>query len=533
MVEPAAPVFLQIMSDATKTARSLAGIAGVVAAATLLSKLAGLVREQVIAAEFGTGPAKDAYVYAYVIPGFLFVLLGGINGPFHSSIISVLAKRPQEEAAPLVETITTLVGGVLLLVTVGLLLFAEPLIRLSAYSAPPEVLRIAVDQFRIMAPLALLSGLIGIGFGTLNAADLYWLPSVSPIFSSGALIAAIWLFADRFGPAVLAWGTLAGAVLQWLVQIPPQWKAGMGTPKLRFDFWRPGMAELIRLMGPATLSSGMLLVSVSVSLFFASQLPQGAAAALSYAQFLVLTPLGILSNVILVPYLPIFSRLTAPESWPELKQRIRQSLVLTALTMLPLGALMSVLALPTVRVIYERGAFSQTDSQLVSSVLVAYAVGMFVYLGRDVLVRVFYALGDGETPFKVSLWSVGLNVLFCALFTRTVGAPGLALATAAVNLVSMAIMLGILDRRLNGLPWRSLAVPLVGLALGSGLTGLASWGVFQGTQSLWGSEGLWLQLGQIALASGAGLAVFALCASQLRLPEVELFVNRLRAKLKR
>ncbi len=98
------------------------GIAGIVAIATLISKLFGLVRQQAIAAAFGVGPAFGAYNFAYVIPGFLFVLLGGINGPFHSAIVSVLAKRKREEVAPIVETITTLVVGILLLVTVGLII---------------------------------------------------------------------------------------------------------------------------------------------------------------------------------------------------------------------------------------------------------------------------------------------------------------------------------------------------------------------------------------------------------------------------
>lgn len=108
------------MSDLKKTSRSLAGIAGIVAVATLLSKVIGLFRQQAIAAAFGVGPAFGAYNFAYVIPGFLLILLGGINGPFHSAIVSVLAKRNREEVAPIVETITTLVVGLLLFVTIAL-----------------------------------------------------------------------------------------------------------------------------------------------------------------------------------------------------------------------------------------------------------------------------------------------------------------------------------------------------------------------------------------------------------------------------
>ncbi len=511
-----------------KPQRSLARIATIVAIATLLSKLAGLVRQQAIAAEFGVGAAVDAYSYAYVIPGFLFVLLGGINGPFHSSIISVVLKQPPEKAAPLVETITTVVGGLLLLVTALLMLFAEPLVQLIAPGASPEIQALAAEQFRIMAPLAVLSGLIGIGFGTLNAADQYWLPSISPLLSSLAVILGIWFFADTLGPAVLAWGTLAGGVLQWLVQIPAQWHSGMGTLRLRFDLNRPEVRELIRLMGPATLSSGMLLISVYISLFFASQLPVGAASALSYSQLLFLTPLGILSNVILVPYMPIFSRLARPDQWPELKERIRQSLVLTALSMMPLGAMMAALALPAVRVVYERRAFDFAASQLVAALLLVYAIGMFFYLARDVIVRVFYALEDGRTPLYVTLWGLAFNALFCFFFTQAFGAIGLAMATVGVNTVSLMALVWVLQRRLKGLPWGQLLPPLLGVAFASGLCGVAAWSTLRALQWLWGSDGLLVQLLQLAIAGSVSLGVFGLAIAPLKLPELEFFLAKVR-----
>ena len=197
------------MSEEQKPSRSLAGIAGIVAVATLISKVFGLVRQQAIAAAFGVGIAVDAYNYAYIVPGFLLVLLGGINGPFHSAIVSVMAKRKREEAAPIIETITTLIGGILLLVTIGLIVFAEPIVNLVApgLSATETGLAIresAVQQLQIMAPMALLSGAIGIGFGTLNAADMYWLPSISPLFSSVALIGGLGALAitrSAFRPA--------------------------------------------------------------------------------------------------------------------------------------------------------------------------------------------------------------------------------------------------------------------------------------------------------------------------------------------
>lgn len=531
------------MSKQHQSSRSLTGIAGIVAVATLISKIFGLVRQQAIAAAFGVGVAADAYNYAYVIPGFLLILLGGINGPFHSAIVSVLTKRQKEEAAPLVETVTTVVGGLLLLVTIALVFFAAPIIDLvapglnqTAYGL--EVRAIAIQQLQIMAPMALLAGLIGIGFGTLNAANQYWLPSVSPLFSSITVIVGLGILGLQLGEKitnpqyamlgglVLAWGTLAGAILQWLAQVPAQWRSGMGTLRLRFDFNQPGVREIMKIMGPATFSSGMTHINLYIILILASYIPQ-AAAALTYASLLVQTPLGIVSNVILVPMLPIFSRLADPIDWPELKLRIRQALLLTGITMLPLGAIMITLAVPIVRVVYERYAFDQAASQLVASLLVAHGIGMFVYLGRDVIVRVFYALGDGNTPFRVSMGSIFLNALLAYILVQQFGAPGLVLATVGVNLTSMLLLLWLLDRKLNGLPWREWSLPILGLTGGSFVAGLASWGTLWGSQQIWSSEGLLMQLLQLSVSGLVGIGVFALFVTRLNLPEVDIFVLRL------
>ncbi|MFZ4667177.1 MAG: murein biosynthesis integral membrane protein MurJ, partial [Prochlorotrichaceae cyanobacterium] len=524
-------------------------IATIVAAATLISKLFGLVRQQAIAAAFGTGAAFDAYNYAYVIPGFLLILLGGINGPFHSAIVSVLAKQEHKNAAALVETITTLVGVALLILTVGMIGFADPLINLVApgLSQTPDgefIHGIAVQQLQIMAPMAVLAGFIGIGFGTLNAADQYWLPSISPLFSSATVILGIgglWLvLGDKIvvseyavlGGAVLAGSTLAGAILQWLVQLPPQWKAGYGGLRLRFDPRRSGVKEVFQVLGPATFSSGMLQINVYTDLFFASYIPQ-AAAALGYAGLLAMTPLGILSNMILVPLMPVFSRLAEPENWDELKQRMRQGLLVTGLTMLPIGCLFVVLAKPIVQLVYERGAFQRESSEIVASLVVAYGVGMFVYLGRDVLVRVFYALGDGNTPFRVSIFNILLNAALDYLCVRVFdgGAAGLVYATVGVNLFSLILFVIILDRRLNGLPIVNWAIDLAKLTIVSVMAGGLAWGVSRVIIANLGQENLLTLSINLGLSGLVGTVSFIALALCLKIPEVDTFFQQLRERL--
>lgn len=534
------------MSD-TKPNRSLANIAGIVAAATLISKVFGLVRQQAIAAAFAVGPVADAYNFAYVIPGFLLVLLGGINGPFHSAIVSVVAKRKREEIGPLIESISTLITLVLLGVAIIMVFFAAPIIDFVAQGlgeTDPTARAIAIRQLQVMAPMAVFAGLIGIGFGTLNADDQYWLPSVSPMFSSVAVIVGLGLLyaaigsditnPDYFmlGGLVLAGTTLLGAILQWLVQLPALWRSGLGRLRLRFNWQDSGVRDVFKILAPATFSSGMMQINVFTDLFFASYIP-ATAAALGYANLLVQTPLGIISNVILVPFLPIFARLASPENWPELKERIRQSLMLTALTMLPLGALIMTLALPIVQVIYERGAFDLGAAQIVTSVLIAYGLGMFVYLARDVLVRVYYALGDAQTPFRISLVNIGLNAVLDYFFIRWFGAPGLVLATVGVNITSTLAMVFLLDRKLNGLPWLQWSKSIIILTLLGGLAGLAAWGARLGLEQVLGIEGFINRLVQLAIASAAGLAVFSIGTILLRIPEATLLVNRIKGRFSR
>jgi len=533
--------------------RSLRRIALIVAVATALSKVAGLVRQQVIAAAFGVGAAYDAYNYAYVLPGFLLILLGGINGPFHSAMVSVLARRPREDGAHVLAAINTIVGAGLIGVTLVLLVAADPLITLVGPGLDAERHAIAVLELRWMAPMALFAGLIGLGFGALNAADVFWLPSVSPLLSSVAVIGGLGLLWWQLGPAlalpqqavlggiVLAASTTLGALLQWLIQLPALAKQGLNKFQLVWDWKHSGVQEVLQVMGPATLSSGMLQINVFTDLFFASGI-LGAAAGLGYANLLVQTPLGLLSNALLVPLLPVFARLTAPADRPALIDRIRQGLMLSSASMLPLGALFVALAGPIVALVYERGAFDHQAAVIVTSLLMAYGFGMPVYLGRDVLVRVFYALGDGNTPFRLSVAGIGLNVIFDWLLVGgptpwgqqlpalNFGAPGLVLATVGVNAITCLALLLALQARLGGLPLRAWARDSLLLLSAAVVAGGAAWALASFVAWPEGLVGRALQMG---LSGALGLAVYGWMATAARVPEAEQLSNQVIAQLKR
>ena len=554
MAPHAAPMRLHNAAIARASmARSLKAIAVVVTLGTLLSKVGGLVRQLVIAAAFGVGAAYDAYNYAYVLPGFLLILLGGINGPFHSAMVSVLSRRPREEGAHILAALNTTVSALLLAVTVLLVLAADPLISLVGPGLSPELHAIAVVQLQVMAPMALLAGLIGLGFGSLNAADEFWIPAVSPLMSSLALLVGVgllwWQLGGQIGSPsfamlgglVLAAATLVGAFAQWLIQLPALMRQGLARFKLVWDWKHPGVREVWRVMGPATLSSGMLQINVFTDLFFASGIV-GAAAGLGYANLLVQTPLGLISNALLVPLLPTFARLTAPDDQPQLLARIRQGLMLSTASMVPIGALFIALGTPIVALVYERGAFDASAAQLVAALLMAYGLGMPAYLGRDVLVRVFYALGDGITPFRLSLAGIGLNVIFDWLLVGgptpwgnqspfNFGASGLVLATVAINVLTCLALLLVLKRRMPAMtliPW---GMDTTRLLLAGVLTGCMVWGLSLGVDWPLGWLGL---LARVGIPSLLGLAFFGLVGSALGVAEVQeigtMLLRRLRLR---
>ncbi len=529
--------------------RSLGNIAAVVTSGTLISKIGGLIRQLVIAGTFGVGAAYDAYNYAYILPGFCLILLGGINGPFHNAIVSVLSRKSKREASHVLCTINTLTSTGLILITSILLIAADPIINIVGPGLSPEIHKIAVIQLQIMAPISLLAGLIGIGFGSLNAHGEFFIPAISPVLSSLVIITFVGIFWFDQGAVIeskqlavqggvtLAIATLIGAFMQWLIQIPALKRKGISSFKLSWDWRHPGVKEVLKIIGPATLSSGMLQINVFTDLFFASGII-GAAAGLSYANFIIQAPLGLISNALLIPLLPTFSKLTHPKDQEELIARLRQGLMLSTASMIAVGAIFMALGTPIVTLIYSRGAFEGSAIELVAGILIAYGFGMPFYLGRDLLVRVFYALGDSITPFRLSVIGIVLNVFFDWLLLGgptpsgnqlpfNFGAPGLVIATVVINCFTCTALLGKLNSRLSGLPLKDWAQDGLKLLFSGFASGCTAWII--NTRIQW-PFGFISQTLDIGLSIGISIYVFFLLGQILRVKEVGELIMIFRKK---
>jgi len=521
----------------------------IVSLGTLLSKFGGMARQLVIAGAFGISAAYDAYNYAYIIPGFFLVLLGGINGPLHNSMVTLLADKNKFDSRLFISSINNIFSLILLLISFFIFFSSDFLINLVGPSLTPEIKEIASSQLKIMSPIIFLSGLIGISFGSLNAKKEFFIPSISPLISSLIIILAVSYFwinkgtsADIYelnlrGGFILAKATFIGALSQYLIQIPFLIKKGIFTIRFSIQTKYSELKRAWRMIAPASLSSGMMQINVITDLFFASKIV-GAAAALSYANFLVQAPLGIISNSILIPLLPVFVSLRARENHLKLINKIHQGLIICSSSMVFIGSIFISLSAPIVILIYGRGSFNQNAVDIVSQILIAYGIGMPFYLLRDLLVRVFYGIEDSKTPFRISIIAIFLNLFFDWFFIGgaspwgelspvNLGVNGLVYSTTFVNLFACILLLLKLNNKINNLRLskivsQNLRIILIGL-----ISGISSFFIFKIIYLPYNFLNL---LFGIAISSSISIVIFYCLAIIMRVDGIDSFNKFIKEK---
>ena len=529
--------------------KSIKEIAFVVSLGTLLSKFGGMARQLVIAGAFGISAAYDAYNYAYIIPGFFLVLLGGVNGPLHNSMVSLLAEKNKVDSRLFINSINNILSLILLILSLFIFFSSHTLINLVGPNLTPDIKEIASSQLKIMSPIIFMSGLIGIGFGSLNAKKEFFIPSIAPLISSLIIIISISSFwaskenttdisqLDLTGGIILAKATFIGALSQYLIQIPFLIKKGIFAISFSIKSKYSEIKRAWKMIAPASLSSGMIQINVFTDLFFASKIV-GAAAALSYANFIVQAPLGILSSTILIPLLPVFVSLRARENHIKLIEKIHQGLTLSLSSMIFLGSIFISLSTPIVILIYGRGSFNQNAIDIVSQLLIAYSIGMPFYLSRDLLVRVFYGIEDAKTPFRISTMAIFLNLFFDWLLTGgsspwgelsplNLGVNGLVFSTTFVNFFACILLLLKLNEQLDNFNLSRILSQNLKIILIGFLCGISSFFIFKIIDLPYGF--LYL-LFKILVSSGISLIIFNYLAIIFKIDHINYLNKYLKEK---
>jgi putative peptidoglycan lipid II flippase len=407
---------------------------------TLLSRITGLIRDQLIAASFGASAVTDAFNVAFRIPNLLRRLFG--EGAFSAAFVPILAasrERDGDDATrALIDAVATVLFWSLLLTCVLGVLGAPMIVWL--FGAGLEQLDLAVLMTRWMFPYIGFMSLVALSAGILNTWKRFAVPAATPVLLNLAMIGASiflapWLQRHGIAPVhALSGGVLLGGALQLGIQIPALRRLGclpaigLGPAAWRRAWNHPGVHKVLRQMAPALLGVSVAQVSLLINTQIASHLGPGAVSWLFYADRLMEFPtalLGVALGVVLVPGL---SALQARGDTAGYAGHLDWGLRLVLLLALPCAMALLVFAKPMVSVLFHYGKFSEQAVEMTVLALRGYGCGLMGLVGVKVLAPGFFAQQDLRTPVRIAVVVLISTQLLNLLFVPWLGHAGLALS---------------------------------------------------------------------------------------------------------
>jgi putative peptidoglycan lipid II flippase len=450
-----------VTNPSTSADRQIARAAGTVMAAFILSNLAGLVRQILVADAFGTGLEIDAFNAANRVSETLFTLVAGgaLASAFIPTFTGLLTHKKRSRAWRLASAIVNLI--LLISASLGVLaaIFAPQIVRYilaPGFADNPLQEALTIDLMRLMLPAAVLFSLSGLLMGILNAHQIFFIPALTPSMYQIGMIIGVLLLAPRLGIYGLAWGVLIGAALHLLLQIPLLLRM-RGRYFPTFGLELAPVREVLRLMGPRLLGVAVVQLNFWVNTRLASGMTAGSVTGILFGFTLMLMPQAAIAQSIAVAAMPTFSAQVALGKLDEMRASLASSLRGLLLLSIPASLGLMLLRQPLVAALYQRGEFTARSTELVAWALLWYGAGLVGHSVVEILARAFYSLHDTKTPVLVGTGAMTLNVIFSfafsSLFANRGWMPhgGLALANSLATALEMIGLLVLMRRRLNGL----------------------------------------------------------------------------------
>jgi putative peptidoglycan lipid II flippase len=526
------------MANEVRSARA----AGAVSLAVFLSRILGLVRDLFFAKLFGAGLYNDAWLVAFRIPNLLRDLFaeGALSAAFVPTFTEVLRNQGRAQAWRLanlvLSSILVLLGAAAVLFLLGAELFVHGLA--AGFSDVPGKVGITASLIRILSPFLMLIAMASVAMGVLNALGRFFLPALAPaLFNLSLILAAIFMapaFEARGVHPIYAMGAAAvlGGCLQFVAQVPLMRREGY-RPRFLSDWRDPGMQRIRRLIAPAILGAGAVQINVLINTQIASFLrDNGPVSWLSYAFRVMYLPIGLFGVAVGVVNLREVSVFAAQGRFRELKETVANSIKLVSFLAVPSTVGLVVLAVPIIRILFERGRFLPDDTYFTAWALGAFALGLFAYSCNKVYVPTFYALNDTRTPVRITLVAVATNVtvnlILISILPTDYRFVGLALGTSASVTLSNFLLSFHLRKRLGSMREFGIAEAvsrhLVAALLMGGLIRLAeppAWGWVPG-------DGLFDQAFRLLSLISVGLTAYLLSARILRVRELDHLLGALK-----
>jgi putative peptidoglycan lipid II flippase len=433
--------------------------ASAVSLLTLASRVTGLVREQLIAAAFGASAATDAFNVAFRIPNLLRRLFA--EGAFSQAFVPILAASRERDGDAathrLIDAVATVLAWALLATCVAGVVAAPVLVWLMASGL--ERFYSAVAMTRFMFPYIGFMSMVALSAGILNTWRRFAVPAATPVLLNLSVIAAAWWgvpWLRELGVQpiyALAFGVMAGGLLQLAVQIPALARlgllprVGLAPGSLRAAWRHPGVHHILRQMAPALLGVSVAQISLLINTQIASHVGTGAVSWLTYADRLMEFPTALLGVALGVVLLPQLSAAQARDDAADYSGLLDWGLRLVVLLALPCAIALVVFPQPLVAVLYHYGAFSARDVGMTVLALRGYGLGLMGLIAVKVLAPGFYARQDIRTPVRIAVVVLVATQAMNLVFVPWLGHAGLALSIGLGALVNAGWLLVGLRRR--------------------------------------------------------------------------------------
>jgi putative peptidoglycan lipid II flippase len=504
-------------------------------ALTMLSRLLGLVREQVFAITLGAGVYSDAFLAAFRIPNLLRDLFaeGALSTAFVPTYVETRDRDSRQAALALANRVMSTLTIYLSLIALAAMIFPEPIVRLVAVGFSPEKAALCATLVQIMMPFLPAISLAVAAMGVLNAERKFTAPGLaSSMFNLVAIAGgvAVWFWGPSPRAAVMTWAalTLVGGAAQLAVQVPPLVRLGW-RPRLLPDLRLrdPGTRQIAMLMAPAALGVAAVQVNVVINSSFASLISDGALSWLSYAFRLMQLPIGVFGVAVGTVSQTQLSEDAAAGQWDHMRATLQRGLRMVLFLTVPSTVGLALLGVPIIRLIYEHGKFSSHATAETARALSGYAVGLVAYAAIKVVAPAFYALKRPRVPLIASVSAVAANLIWNALTFRRFGHVGLALGTSIAALVNAGILVYAFENRIRGFVSRELVLPFAKILAAAGVMAGAVWLVSTRIERLPGH-------GTVDAAIKAfvpivvGIGVYFITARALRLQEAATLLKRFR-----
>lgn len=459
--------------------KSLVAAASLVALAAVLSRLLGYVREVLLAAKFGATGITDAYLVAQEIPGAVYSVVSlALVLAFIPVYREVVQRQGEVEGWRLVNSVL----NVTLLFFAGLWVVGElgaPLFM--SWLAPgfsAEALALTVKLTREMMPLLVVIGVTGITAAVLHANQRFGPPAFFALASNVVVVGALALATRPGHIHWVAYATVAGHVLGTLIQMGSMPALGYRY-QLVIAAGEPAFRRVWQLLLPLMLATSVVQVQTFAARFFASHLEEGTISFLSYAARVSALPFSVVGLAVTTVLFPTLAELGSAGRYNDLREAVKGGLRTLAFLLVPMAVGVGVFAEPITRLMFERGAFTASDTQMTAYALQFFSVGILFSGWTDLLTRAFYALQDSMTPMWIALLTIGLNIGLNFALVDLMGHGGLALSASLSLLAGNLLLLWRLRSRLGVLDAGGLARSLLSYLATSLLGAGAGWALFR------------------------------------------------------